>query len=331
MEFFTTARIRWDHLLGKDAQISASQWDRLSAEAGIVSGREAWRAQLEAARQEREARGFEDDRTLKLYDGLLKAIDRLASDLDGLPRDRRVGRLPRAHPPTSSTTGSTAAASPASASSASWALSPSTPRRPRARSSWRGSASSSTARSTARAPWPTGASSSPPSPPRGACRSAWSSSPAWWSARFPAPPRPDPLLLDDEREALDPALRTTRDAVEEQRLLFLDATRAAEERLVLSYPRFETATGRERVPSSFLLEAVEAAVGQRVAVAELARLADPGPTGLGRPHPEAPDDAVDLVERDLALVASGNPGAARHLLEDAPTVEPRPGPGGRAH
>ena len=32
------------------------------------------------------------------------------------------------------------------------------------------------------------------------------------------------------------------------------------------------------------------------------------------------DDAVDLVERDLALVAAGAEGTARHLLDDAPTV-----------
>ena len=91
-------------------------------------------------------------------------------------------------------------------------------------------------RSSARA-----ASSSARSPPRAASASAACSCPAWSSARSPRLVRPDPLLLDDEREALSPALRTTRDRQEAERLLFLDAVRAAEERIVLSYPRFDTA------------------------------------------------------------------------------------------
>ena len=132
---------------------------------------------------------------------------------------------------------------------------------------------------------------------------------------FPTVARPDPLLLDEEREALSPDLRTTRDAQERERLLFARAVRAAGERLVLSYPRFDTGSGRERVPSSFLLEAVEAAMGRRVAAAELLGLASPGETGLGRPHPAEADVAVDRIERDLAVVAGGRAGAARHLLD----------------
>ena len=90
--------------------------------------------------------------------------------------------------------------------------------------------------------------------------------------------------------------------------------RAAGERLVLSWPRFETRTGRERVPSSFLLQAVEAATGRRVKSEELFKMADPGKTGLGRPHPEEPDAAIDTIERDLAIVAKGVPGSGTHLL-----------------
>ena len=127
--------------------------------------------------------------------------------------------------------------------------------------------------------------------------------------------RPDPLLLDDEREALSPELRTTRDAQEGERVLFLDAVRAAEERLVLSYSRFDTTSGRERVPSSFLLYALEAALGRRIGKDALARLATPGKTALGRPHPEDPALALDRIERDLALVSGGSKGAARHLAE----------------
>ena len=48
-------------------------------------------------------------------------------------------------------------------------------------------------------------------------------------------------------------------------------------------------------------------MGRRVAAAELMSLASPGETGLGRPHPASPDAAIDRIERDLAIVASGRP------------------------
>ena len=41
---------------------------------------------------------------------------------------------------------------------------------------------------------------------------------------------------------------------------------------------------------------------------------------LGRPYPQQAEVAIDSLERDLALVASGKKGAARHLLDDAPNV-----------
>jgi hypothetical protein len=91
--------------------------------------------------------------------------------------------------------------------------------------------------------------------------------------------------------------------------------RAAKKRLVLSWPRFDSSSGRERVPSSFLLQTIKAAINRRVAAAELMNLASPGQTGLGRPHPEDPDAAIDRIERDLAIVAKGIPGSGRHLLE----------------
>ena len=50
------------------------------------------------------------------------------------------------------------------------------------------------------------------------------------------------------------------------------------------------------------------------------RLAFNGETALGRPYPTNPAVALDLLERDLALVASGARGAARHLMDEAPNV-----------
>jgi ATP-dependent helicase/nuclease subunit B len=138
--------------------------------------------------------------------------------------------------------------------------------------------------------------------------------------RFPSIARPDPLLLDEERESLSPALRITVDEQEQERVEFVQACAAARERLVLSYPRVDSQSGRERVPSSFLLRAARAAVGARVPAEALARLVSAGETSLGRPYPKNPDAAVDRLERDLALVASSEKGAARHLMDDAPNV-----------
>ena len=77
--------------------------------------------------------------------------------------------------------------------------------------------------------------------------------------RFPSVPRPDPLLLDEERQSLSAALKTTVDDQEQERIEFVEACAAARERLVLSYPRVDGQSGRERVPSSFLLRAASAA------------------------------------------------------------------------
>src|SRR5207249_4398449 len=106
----------------------------------------------------------------------------------------------------------------------------------------------------------------------------------------------------------------------QERIEFVESCGAANERLVLSYPRVDGQSGRERVPSSFLLRAARAVTGARVSADELARLASAGETSLGRPYPKTPDTAIDLVERDLALIASRQKGAARHILDEVPNV-----------
>ena len=85
MEFLTSARIRWANVLGPEADVSPARWDRLSAQAGIVGGLEAWRSRLAQKKQDREAREFEDDRDLRLYDSLIRLIDRLDKDLATIP------------------------------------------------------------------------------------------------------------------------------------------------------------------------------------------------------------------------------------------------------
>jgi len=86
---------------------------------------------------------------------------------------------------------------------------------------------------------------------------------------WPRPLREDPILLDDERRDLnrrlpaDDGLPRLEVKIprgrEEETMLFRLACDAARERLVLTFPRLEPATGRPRVPSVFLLETLGAA------------------------------------------------------------------------
>ena len=151
--------------------------------------------------------------------------------------------------------------------------------------------------------------------------SGWSSSPAWSSAGSPRlPARTRCFWTRSARRCRPrsgpPSTRRSRSAS-----AFVEACAAAGERLVLSYPRVDGQTGSERVPSSFLLRAARAVPGAARLRRGPARLASAGETSLGRPYPRhVPDLALDLVERDLALVASGQKGAARHLLSEAPNV-----------
>ncbi len=75
---------------------------------------------------------------------------------------------------------------------------------------------------------------------------------------FPTVIRQDPFLNDAERRELNAcsggALRLSEklERLSEEALLFALARESAREQLVMSYPRFEEGTGKERIPSSFL-------------------------------------------------------------------------------
>src|SRR5262249_7321945 len=86
---------------------------------------------------------------------------------------------------------------------------------------------------------------------------------------FPAPPRADPILLDDERRRLHaqvaggrPGLSLSTRRPAEERLAFRLAVTAAGDRLLLPSPRIDPASGRPRAPSFFLLRVAEAATGR---------------------------------------------------------------------
>jgi superfamily I DNA/RNA helicase len=112
---------------------------------------------------------------------------------------------------------------------------------------------------------------------------------------FPRLVREDPILLDAERAEINSLLpdntsppqnlkpKTQNPSVfpsrldlklrglDEERLLFQLACESAREKLILTFPRLDPAQGRPRVPSMFLLQAIEAITGKPL---ELKNLGD---------------------------------------------------------
>ena len=119
----------------------------------------------------------------------------------------------------------------------------------------------------------------------------------------PQRPREDPLLLDDRRRALEPALLGQEERGRAERLLLKIAVGAASERLYLSYPRLDVAETRARVPSFYALDVMRAITGRvpdhRVLASEAAV---EGGASLSWPAPKDPDQAIDDLEHDLAVL-----------------------------
>jgi ATP-dependent helicase/nuclease subunit B len=119
----------------------------------------------------------------------------------------------------------------------------------------------------------------------------------------PQRPREDPLLLDEERRALDPDLVGQEERSRAERLLLKIAIGAASEKLYLSFPRLDIAETRARVPSFYALDVIRAITGRvpdhRVLASEAA---EEGGASLAWPAPKDPDRAIDDLEHDLAVL-----------------------------
>jgi len=119
----------------------------------------------------------------------------------------------------------------------------------------------------------------------------------------PQRPREDPLLLDERRRAIDPALATQETRGSAERLLLKMAIGAATERVYLSYPRLDVAETRARVPSFYALDVMRAITGRVPDHRALARAAaDEGGANLAWPAPKRPERAIDDLEHDLATL-----------------------------
>ncbi|MBF6568621.1 MAG: PD-(D/E)XK nuclease family protein [Candidatus Binataceae bacterium] len=149
---------------------------------------------------------------------------------------------------------------------------------------------------------------------------------------FPRKLNEDPIMPDAARAALKLSANTDPQFLENQtqraaheRLALRLAAGSASRRAIFSFPRFDLAQGRPRVPSFYALEIMRAAEGRLPGFDELSRraAADRSPR-LGWPAPANPNDAIDVAEFDLAALeglldqdADKTRGAARYLLADA--------------
>jgi ATP-dependent helicase/nuclease subunit B len=143
---------------------------------------------------------------------------------------------------------------------------------------------------------------------------------------FPQRIAEDPLLPDELRRELGAELWLAEERVAGERLLLRIAVGAARQRLVLSFPRFDVAHGRPRVPSFYGLEVLQAIDGSLPAYDELTRRAHPGAAArMGFPAPDNARQAIDDAEYDLSMLArlqraplAERTGAARYLLQANP-------------
>lgn len=125
---------------------------------------------------------------------------------------------------------------------------------------------------------------------------------------FPAAARQDPLLLDQERQKINQAARLKGGLPlkgsrgQEEKILFTLAVSAARERLVLSYPRLDPASGKERIPSFFLLRVGEALTKEIIGYSKLETLPFYRRLPLSRLAPAEPEQAIDEQEFDLAQI-----------------------------
>jgi hypothetical protein len=144
----------------------------------------------------------------------------------------------------------------------------------------------------------------------------------------PRPARPGGQLglFDVEEPAQEPQapaapppagprpLPTSQDRLLEARRLFHRAIRQATERLVLSYPRADSRSGRERVPSLFFVSAASALAGRPLSAPELAaRVREDDPDALPL------EDALDAGERDRLRVKRGGPEAVLAVAAGSPS------------
>ncbi len=329
MEFLTFAPVPFASLLGAGTRADPSQWDELSRDARIVSGLDRWQAGLGAvAREEREAAGREKEeeraarrrRRAEDAEACLRVLEALAADLDRLDGEA-------SWPEWSERLREVAARwlrAPGDEPDREWeavlrvvdelaALGRIDPRVRWAEVEAVVEARFETRRLPLAAP-SAGAVHVGALDAMAGLPFRVVAIPGLVEGGYPGVLRPDPFLLDAEREALaegppppatgkkgpaqlalfgpeEKALATTQDRLREARRLFARAVGQARERLLLSYPRADPRSGRERMPSLFFAAAASALEGRPLSSTELQGL-------VVEDEPRDVDDALDAGERD---------------------------------
>jgi RecB family exonuclease len=127
--------------------------------------------------------------------------------------------------------------------------------------------------------------------------------PALAERLFPQKLIEDPILPDRLRRTLGGDLAVQDDRRINERLALKLAVGAAEEAVMLSYPRLDIDQGRPRVPSFYALEATRACEGRLRGFEELGVVASTArELRLGWPAPANAAEAIDNAEFDLALL-----------------------------
>jgi RecB family exonuclease len=375
MEFLTFAPVPFEALLPADATPRPAQWDALSRDAGIVSGLDRWRVGLlTQARLEREAaaddpggrperraqqlqRADDSERLLEVVEALAKTLDSLdgeaswsewAARLRGVldqwvgPENDREAVLE-----VIADLGGLGAFSPR----ARWSEVEDVLE---ARFEWE---------RVPLQPLTTGAVHVGVLDAVAGLPFRVVAIPGLVEGGYPGVLRPDPFLLDAEREALSalarvdaaspaapaaaaaerkhpdrpakgqlslldtlgdvrrqpsisPAalgpgrLATTQDHLLAARRAFHGAVSQATERLILSYPRADPRSGRERLPSLFFVAAASALLGRPADAADLERLVVEDTLGA-----LALEDTLDATERDRRRVQEGGEEAAQAIAK----------------
>lgn len=124
---------------------------------------------------------------------------------------------------------------------------------------------------------------------------------------FPLTARQDPILLDRERKEINEAtgggLPHKSLRPREELLLFHLCLSGAREKIMLTFPRLDTQTGRPRLPSHYLVRAAEALTGTSHDYQTTGALPHLQKVPLSRLGPENPQQALTENEFALAFLA----------------------------
>jgi RecB family exonuclease len=140
---------------------------------------------------------------------------------------------------------------------------------------------------------------------------------------FPRKSFEDPLLLDEQRDAISPYLTTQNTRVRRERMLLHLAASAANSRMWISYPRMDLNQGRARGPSFYALDVIRAITGAIPDLRTLQqRAVETSQSQIGWPAPRDPSVSIDDAEYDLAIIStvlrrppSEVHGAGRYLVD----------------